>query len=146
MRAHRRSQSFKYRFQADLYGTTWYHSHYTAQYTDGVYGPMVIHGPASAEYDIDLGPLLVSDYYHKGYVGLVEDVMSRNVLQSQTTFADNTLIQGKMNYDCSQVTDGTPCQANAGIAKLAFTSGKTHRIRIINPSSFAVMVVSIDYQ
>jgi len=41
-----------YRFKATQYGTTWYHSHYTVQYGDGVAGPMVINGPATANYDI----------------------------------------------------------------------------------------------
>ena len=134
-----------YRFQADLYGSSWYHSHYSAQYTDGVYGPMVVHGPRNAEYDIDLGPVMVSDYYHKPYDELEESVMSSNYLETQSTFADGTLIQGKMRTDCSRVTDGTPCYSGAGLAKFQFEPGKTHRLRFINPSSFAVIVVSIDH-
>ena len=30
--------SFRYKFRADHYGTSWYHSHFSAQYTDGLYG------------------------------------------------------------------------------------------------------------
>ena len=30
--------SFTYQFQADLYGTSWYHSHYSAQYAGGLSG------------------------------------------------------------------------------------------------------------
>lgn len=37
-------KSYTYTFQADLFGTTWYHSHYSAQYADGVWGPMVVYG------------------------------------------------------------------------------------------------------
>jgi FtsP/CotA-like multicopper oxidase with cupredoxin domain len=37
-------RSFKYRFKADVYGTSWWHSHYDAQYVDGLWGPMVIYG------------------------------------------------------------------------------------------------------
>ena len=51
--------TFTYSFRADVYGTSWYHSHYSAQYANGVFGPMVIHGPAHAEYDYDLGPVMV---------------------------------------------------------------------------------------
>lgn len=50
-----------YRFRADLYGTSWYHSHYSAQYAGGLFGPMIIHGPSNYDYDIDLGPVLLSD-------------------------------------------------------------------------------------
>lgn len=51
--------SFTYRFKADQYGTSWYHAHYSAQYTDGIFGPMVIYGPKHEEYDIDIGPVLL---------------------------------------------------------------------------------------
>lgn len=37
-------QTFTYRFQAELYGTSWYHSHYSTQYAGGAFGPMVIYG------------------------------------------------------------------------------------------------------
>jgi FtsP/CotA-like multicopper oxidase with cupredoxin domain len=35
---------FIYRFKAELYGTTWYHAHYGAQYMDGPFGPITIYG------------------------------------------------------------------------------------------------------
>jgi len=54
------SKSFTYEFIADLFGTTWYHAHYSAQYAGGVVGPIVIHGPTQARYDIDVGPVMVS--------------------------------------------------------------------------------------
>lgn len=37
-------KTFTYTFQADQFGTSWYHLHYSAQYTDGLYGPVVIYG------------------------------------------------------------------------------------------------------
>ena len=37
-------KSLTYSFKADTYGTGWYHSHYSAQYADGLAGPMIIHG------------------------------------------------------------------------------------------------------
>ena len=52
-------KSFSYSFQADLYGTSWYHSHYSAQYGGGAFGPMIVYGPSSASYDIDLGPVML---------------------------------------------------------------------------------------
>jgi FtsP/CotA-like multicopper oxidase with cupredoxin domain len=38
-------ETLVYRFQADLYGTSWWHSHYSAQYSSGAFGPLVIYGP-----------------------------------------------------------------------------------------------------
>jgi FtsP/CotA-like multicopper oxidase with cupredoxin domain len=53
-----------YRFQATEYGTTWYHSHFSAQWGDGVQGPIIIHGPASANYDEEIGTIQVSNTYN----------------------------------------------------------------------------------
>ena len=46
-------QSRVYKFQVCQYGSSWYHSHWLTQYGDGLQGPIVIHGPASANYDIE---------------------------------------------------------------------------------------------
>lgn len=61
-----------YSFQADLYGTSWYHSHYSAQYAGGLLGPILIHGPTSGDYDIDLGPVILADWFHKEYFDIVK--------------------------------------------------------------------------
>lgn len=61
------NSSLTYSFHADLYGTSWYHSHYSAQYAAGISGPIVIHGPTQADYDIDIGPVMLSDWYHTTY-------------------------------------------------------------------------------
>jgi hypothetical protein len=50
-----------YSWQATQYGSSWYHSHYLVQYGDGIRGPIVIHGPATANYDIDMGSVMVDD-------------------------------------------------------------------------------------
>lgn len=54
-------QTRTYMWQATQYGTTWYHSHFSAQYGDGVLGPIVINGPTSAGYDFDMGPTTISE-------------------------------------------------------------------------------------
>jgi FtsP/CotA-like multicopper oxidase with cupredoxin domain len=38
--------TFTYNFTAETYGTSWYHSHLSAQYIDGIIGPLVIYGLA----------------------------------------------------------------------------------------------------
>lgn len=53
-----------YKWKATQYGTSWWHSHYSVQYGDGVYGPIVIHGPSTMNYDIDLGPMPITDWWH----------------------------------------------------------------------------------
>lgn len=136
-------KSLTYRFKADLYGTSWYHSHYSAQYAGGVIGPMIIHGPKNADYDIDLGPVLLTDYYHKSYYDIVEEVMGTDLTMIAPKSVNN-LINGKMDFNCSLVTDGTPCVDNAGLSKFQFTTGKKHRLRLINAGSEGIQKFSID--
>ena len=136
-------KSLQYSFKADLYGTSWYHSHYSAQYAGGLFGPMIIHGPSNADYDVDVGPVLISDWFHKQYYDLVQDIMgTEKTLVAPKS--DNNLINGKMDFDCSLVKDGTPCTNRAGLAKFKFTKGKKHRLRLINASAEALQKFSID--
>ena len=130
-------------FRADLYGSSFYHSHYSAQYTDGIFGAMIIYGPHdNAEYDVDLGPVLLTDYYHTEYYTLVEQVMapiSENLLPP---LSNNNLINGKMNYPCP--LNSTICTPNAGISKFYVESGKTYRLRLINGGGEGIQKFSID--
>ena len=131
-----------YSFLADLYGTTWYHSHYTAQYNAGLFGALIVHGPKNAPYDIDLGPVMLSDWYHDTYENIVAYVM--NPKSAGPPLSNNNLINGKMNYDCSLITNGQQCTPKAGISKFKFQSGKKHRLRLINAGSEGLQRFSID--
>lgn len=130
--------SFTYTFRADMYGTSWYHSHLSAQYSDGLFGAMVIHGPADVHYDYDLGPIFLSDHYHTGYSDLVKRFSGLRAVPN----SNNNLINGKMNYDCS-LTNAT-CTPNAGLSKFKFKSGKLHRLRLINSGSEGTQKFTID--
>ncbi|KAF2875606.1 Cupredoxin [Massariosphaeria phaeospora] len=128
---------FEMLFRADRYGTSWYHSHYSAQYSGGAHGPMVIYGPRHVEYDIDLGPVQLEDWYHADYFSLVNRTMHRQFPPS-----NNVLVNGKMNYPCANTT--LPCESNAGISKFRFESGRKHLLRLINPGAEGVQKFSID--
>ncbi|KAK5991165.1 oxidoreductase ptaK [Cladobotryum mycophilum] len=136
-------ESFTYQFQAELYGTTWYHSHYSSQYAGGLAGPMVIHGPHYYDYDVDLGPVMLSDWYHEEYFDIVKKIMAPN---GRPVNSDNNLINGKMNFDCATVAAGdtTPCANNAGISKFTFQRNKTHLLRLVNMGAEAIQRFSID--
>lgn len=137
--------TFTYRFRADLYGSSWWHSHYSAQYASGLLGPMIIHGPMdNAEYDADLGPILLNDWYHQNYYELVQQVMAPADEGLLPPVSNNNLINGKMNYPCANVTGGLPCTPNAGISKFYVESGKSYRLRFINAGAEAIQKVSID--
>ena len=61
-------QSYTYKWRAVEYGTGWYHSHFFVQAWDGVFGGIVINGPATANYDVDLGHLFLNDWYHVCFI------------------------------------------------------------------------------
>ncbi|WYZ39515.1 hypothetical protein EsH8_III_001429 [Colletotrichum jinshuiense] len=137
-------KTYTYRFQATLYGTSWYHSHYSSQYAGGLFGPIVVYGPLKSQADVDLGPIMLSDWYHKQYFDLIEEILQVN--GNGLVFSDNNLINGKGNFNCSTVAagDATKCTNNAGISKFTFQKGKTHRLRLINSGAEGVQRFSID--
>ena len=146
--------SYTYTFRADSYGTSWYHSHYSAQYAGGAFGPMIVYGPSSADYDIDLGPVMLSDWYHDDYYTLVQQASDGEApgttIGTNVVGSNNTLINGKMNYDCDLLANKTinrvdhSCTPNAGLSKFQFTAGKTHRLRLINAGAEGIIRFSID--
>lgn len=58
--------------------------------------------------------------------------------------SDNNLINGKMDFDCSTAPAGSQCTSHAGISKFNFTTGQTHRLRLINSGSEGLQRFSID--
>lgn len=125
--------TFTYRFRADVYGTSWWHAHYSAQYSAGVVGPMIIYGPNHVPYDIDLGPVLLMDHFHRKNADILEDISSNTTdFKVYVPSADNNLINGKMDFNCSSVPNGHKCTPNAPLSQFRFISGKTHKLRLIN--------------
>ncbi|KAH7093948.1 laccase [Auriculariales sp. MPI-PUGE-AT-0066] len=121
-----------YEFIAEQYGTTWYHSHYSAQYGDGVWGAVQINGPATEEYEIDLGTVTLSDWFalqtafQKGYAAE----------RGGPPPSDNFLVNGT-NVNVNNTAQGERF-------KLNFTPGKKHRVRFVNTSVDTFFRVSLD--
>jgi FtsP/CotA-like multicopper oxidase with cupredoxin domain len=110
-----------YRFRAQQYGTSWYHSHFSAQYGNGVVGTVQINGPASLNYDIDLGVYPLSDYYYASADELVHLTMNAG-----PPFGDNVLFNGTAKH---------PITGGGEWSTVNLTPGKRHRLRIINTST-----------
>jgi L-ascorbate oxidase len=109
-----------YTFQATEYGTTWYHSHFSAQYGDGVQGPIIIHGPASANYDEEIGTIQVNEIYN--LTTYQEDYFAER--QGPPT-ASNYLLNGQ-----NVKPDGSTGQRPVWTVK----QGKKYLFRFINTS------------
>ena len=113
-------ESFTYRFHATSYGTSWYHSHFSLQYSDGVLGPIVIRGPSSANWDIDLGPVSITDFFHR----TAFQQFFTEEIPAPPSPADNGLINGRNKFNGS-----------GEYSEFIFKPGKRHRIRLINTST-----------
>ncbi|UKZ91485.1 uncharacterized protein TrAFT101_006462 [Trichoderma asperellum] len=108
--------SITYTWKATQYGTTWYHSHFGLQAWEGVFGGIVINGPATANYDEDLGVLFLNDWSHQ---------TADELYQSAETSGPPTLTTGLIN--------GTNVFDDAGHRfNTSFTEGKTYRLRLVN--------------
>lgn len=57
-------ESIDYTWKAVQYGSSWYHSHFGLQAWEGVFGGIIINGPATADYDEDLGVMFLNDWDH----------------------------------------------------------------------------------
>jgi FtsP/CotA-like multicopper oxidase with cupredoxin domain len=123
--------SFTYTFQATSYGHTWYHSHFSLQYSNGLTGSLVIYGPSSANWDIDLGVLPIMDWYH-------ESAFTAYYQERQAPLAaDNALFNGLNTFDEGGNTAGSKYE-------MTFQPGKKHRIRLVNMSTDSHFKFSID--
>lgn len=127
-------KSKTYTFKCTQYGTTWYHTHYTAQYGEGLYGGLIINGPASANYDIDLGTYMVNDWYYKtaAQVNAITAVNLQNGAGPPP--GDNILINGT-----NKNAAGT-----GAYGKVTMTAGKKYLLRLINPSLDNQIRVTLD--
>ena len=57
---------------------------------------------------------------------------------------DNTLINGRMPYNCSLATPGSHCTPNAPFSKFRVHAGKTYKLRLINSGAGSLLGFSID--
>ena len=135
--------NFTYRFRADEHGSSWYHTHYSAQYSAGAIGPIVVHGPNDVDYDEDLGPILVSDWYHDTYEHLVDLVLQPTNGPPFRPLSDSNLVGGKGQYPCANVTNGAACAVNP-YASWEVEPGKTYRARFVNTGATAFETISLD--
>lgn len=136
-------ESFTYNFPAELYGSSYWHSHYSSQFASGLTGPIVIYGPNASTYDIDLGPAQLSDWYHDYYEDLLSALQVPLSENPQYPYSKNILINGKNPFNCSMVEEGKSCEM-APMSRFNLTSGKTHRLRLINTSAESLLKVSLD--
>jgi FtsP/CotA-like multicopper oxidase with cupredoxin domain len=107
-----------------------YHSHFSAQYANGVVGTILINGPASLPYEEDLGVFPITDWYY----GAADEIMHSLIPPpGAAPPSDNVLF------------NGSHVNANGGGSynRVKLKPGKRHRLRIINTSVDNTFTVSL---
>lgn len=118
-----------YTWRAEQYGTTWYHSHFALQAWEGIFGGIVINGPATANYDVDLGHVFLNDWSHT----TVDQQAITSKSNRLPPFQDNGLINGT-----NLRPDGT------GRLNISFTATTSYRLRLVNGALDSHFKFSID--
>ncbi|CAA9957234.1 Laccase [Pyrenophora teres f. maculata] len=123
-----------YEFTCTEYGTTWLHSHFGSQLADGLVGTIQINGPATADYDVDLGVMPISDWFYTTAFQTAAIAMQNAQKKLQPPFADNILV------------NGTAKNAQGGGAwnKVTIRKGQKYRLRLVNTASDANVIVTLD--
>ncbi|KAL8770436.1 MAG: hypothetical protein Q9209_003862 [Squamulea sp. 1 TL-2023] len=132
-------ESMTYRYNVTQYGTSWYHSHISLQYSEGLFGPLIFHGPATENYDDDLGALFLQDWSHEPNIAAWENKEKYGMTHSLS----NLLINGTNTFDCSAITDKS-CVGRGRKFQTIFTSRKKYLIRLINVATDSQFQFSID--
>jgi FtsP/CotA-like multicopper oxidase with cupredoxin domain len=122
----------QYSFRATQFGTSWYHSHFSAQYGDGVVGPMIIDGPASSQYDVDLGALPITDWYYEPAFAVNEQAQHSLI---GPPAPKNILVNG---------THINAANDDGKYARINVVKGKSYRLRLINTAVDSTFTVSMD--
>jgi FtsP/CotA-like multicopper oxidase with cupredoxin domain len=97
-------------------------------------GSIQINGPASLNYDIDLGVFPITDWYYTP-ADTISAALNNGVGGGAPPPSDNVLFNG---------TNINPAGAGGSYYKVKLTAGKRHLLRLINPSvenTFTVTLV-----
>ena len=128
-----------YDFTTDEPGTFWYHGHYNGQYTDGLYGALVVDdagatfaaaagGDVRAAYDSDTWIWQAADFYNEPALSLVPFYMSP-ASGGDEPMPDAIMVNGKRSGGA-----------------LSYRTSRTTRqlVRVINTAAFSMWQVSVD--
>lgn len=142
-----RSASCEIHFSHQYYFSPFHHpthadpqnlQHFTLQYGDGLLGPLIINGPATADYDEDLGMLFLSDWAHESVFDLWQTAKA-----GPPPTLESTLINGTNTFDCSTSTDAA-CIGGGKKYEQVFEAGQKYRFRLVNTATDGHFRFSID--
>lgn len=102
---------------------------------------MIINGPATADYDEDLGVLFLGDWGHE--TAFYEWAKPGGAKAGVPPELESTLINGTNTFDCSGSIDPN-CIGSGKKYETVFEAGTKYRIRLINVAIDGHFQFSID--
>lgn len=99
---------------------------------------MVVNGPATSPYDIDLGPIILADWSHSGSTALLEGLVDAG----KPDTLDGGLINGTGVFPCS--SSDPKCLGTGKYFETTFQHGEIHRLRLVNAGTQSYFRFSID--
>ncbi|OJJ50277.1 hypothetical protein ASPZODRAFT_110537 [Penicilliopsis zonata CBS 506.65] len=127
-------ESITYEWRATEYGSTWYHSHFALQAWGGVFGGIIINGPASANYDEDAGVLFLNDWDHRTVDSLYQQAQISGQPWLQTGLINGTNVW-------VEESDG---EVVGSRFEMTVSRGKSYRLRIYSAAIGASLRFMID--
>ncbi|KAJ8121003.1 hypothetical protein ONZ43_g2438 [Nemania bipapillata] len=129
-------RSFTYEFRiVGQRGTFWWHAHSSVQYSDGLYGPIVVHDREEMVPETDDEKIIfVSDVYHT----------HGSVNTYDCTVASTTYPQSRSNEPPSSPPKREVGCTGGRLYTTKIRTGQSVRLRLINSSSFFSYWFSID--
>lgn len=98
-------------------------------------GPIVIEGPATSNYDIDLGAFPITEWFYATAATINDVALLNTQVNGGPPAADNILLNG---------TNVNPTTGAGSYAQVTLTPGKKHRLRLINTSVDNFFRVKLD--
>ncbi|KAM0319649.1 hypothetical protein ACHAPQ_010273 [Fusarium lateritium] len=142
------NSTFSYKFHIKKqHGTYYYHGHHSAQASDGLLGPMVVHSRKekdlqTLDYSSDR-VVMVQDHYHNLTSELLMEYLAPDQ-ENNEPVPDNGLINGRGVRDCADFA-GWPCNnTDIALPNIDLPAGQRHRLRFINVGAFAEFQIQID--
>ncbi|KAH7148214.1 multicopper oxidase [Dactylonectria macrodidyma] len=152
-------ESFTYEFNVtDQRGTFWYHSHVSVQYTDGLYGPIIIHDPEENIPSVDDDKIVMfGDLFHTQAEQLSTEYLGTSPSWSPGRPGlepppDNIIINGQHIFNCSILgaTESTPSSSNltgcigGSLYTTDIKTGDQVRFRLISHSTSTPLIFTLD--
>lgn len=99
----------------------------------------MIHGPSSANWDIDLGPWLLADWYHDDAFKLYY----YELFTPRAAIPDSMILNGKGMYNCNSSND-TKCLGKREFFDVTFEHGTKYKIGLTHTGTLLTETFWID--